>query len=166
VFRLLRLPNTRAHRKRNPVSALMDCHCFYSSPHAFGDSYRPVKGVSGRTMRNSSPPWRPTLSCRRNWDRAAKATSGRVLISQAMAKLIVDGLEVGDVKHCDTQRVLVARLALTLFCSNLEDAAAIECCGQRIGRRQHAQLTGTRFDQQFEALTIIHCAATRSSGQL
>ena len=127
--------------------------------HAFGDPRRPFQ----RRFRKDDEEFFAAISADLVLQSQLRPCRSRhepqCMITDAVTELIVDQLEMVDVKHCDAQRVRIARRALALFRRNLENAAPIEDSGQFVGRCQHPQLHGARFDQQFETLTIIRCAA-------
>src|SRR4051794_13030717 len=97
-----------------------------------------AEAVSGSSIRNSSPPSRPSWSSAR---RCAHRADGRDqdLVADVMAVLVVDRLEGVEVEDPDRERVAVTAGAADHAGELDEDRAPVRQPGQRVLAQQRLQ---------------------------
>ena len=89
--------------------------------------------MSGRTIRNSSPPNRPRTSLWRSTARSRLPIADRISVSAQVSRAIVHRLELIDVEHHDRQRRPRPAGPAKLGLDHLHDVAAVEALRQRVG---------------------------------
>ena len=92
--------------------------------------------VSGRTTRNSSPPYRPAMSVARTLAASSCADVAQDAVAGGVAVGVVEALEVIEVQEDDRHRVPVAGGPRQLLVHAVQDGLPGGDAGQRVDRRQ------------------------------